>query len=146
MLTLIRAKKDTIDTTGTIGKIHLEDKTLISMEQPWNDNIPYQSCVPPGMYELIPWESTRYSSCFVIVNEKLNVFFSKVSPNRPENGRFKCIFFHRGSYVRNFKGCSGLGETYKPEFDMITNTTQTCRIMNNHIKEKGIRLLQIIQE
>lgn len=143
MNTLVLTRKKDPQSEGTPGTIELDDTTFYTLEQIWNQNIPFVSCIPVGLYELIPWDSKRYGPCYAAVNEKLNVFFSSASPNRPETGRYKCLFFHRGNYVRNFKGCSGVGEKYNPAHDMITNTTQTCRIVNNLIKSKGIRLLEI---
>lgn len=143
MLKLTRLNKI---SSGQIGRIETVEHSYMTMEQAWNDNTPFVSCIPEGIYELIPYISKRYGECFVAVNEALNVYFSKLSPNRPDNGRYKCIFFHRGNYPKNFEGCGGVGEKYNPAHDMITNTTQTSRIVNNYIKHNGIQLLNITGE
>jgi hypothetical protein len=141
---LVRTKNT--DTKGTVGRFTINGTTYMTMEQPWRDNTPFKSCIPVGAYELIPWKSQRYGSCFVAVNEKLNVFFSEQSVNRPSFGRYKCLFFHRGNYPHNFEGCSGIGEKYNPAHDMVTNTTQTCRIVNTAIAQSDSRILKIIDE
>lgn len=143
ILTLTR--KTNIESKGVIGDIRLDGTTYHTIEQPWNDNKPFHSCIPVGIYELIPWRSPTYGHCYVAVNEELNVYFSANSPNRPSLGRYKCLYFHRGNYARNFKGCGGVGERYISASDMVTNTVQTCRIVNGLIVKKGIHLLHIVK-
>jgi len=142
MLTLTR--NSSIQSEGLVGEILVDGIVYKTIEQKWRGNTPFVSCIPAGVYELIPWNSRRYGHCFVAVNELLNVFFSKLSPNRTGKGRYKNIFFHRGNYPKNFEGCGGVGERYNPAHDMITNTTQTSRIVNNYIAKEGIQLLNII--
>lgn len=144
MLILTRVKST--ESKGQPGRIQTATHDYSTMEVRWNNNAPFTSCVPPGIYEMIPYVSSRYGECYVIVNEQLNVFFSERSPNRPSDGRYKCIYFHRGNWPSDFEGCGGVGERYLPSEDMITNTTQISRIVNTYLKDKGVRLLNIVDE
>ena len=100
MITLTR---DDDSKAGTHGTMELGGAVFHTLEQPDLGNMPFESCVPQGEYELVPFSSNRYGACYVMVNEDLNVYHSKNSPGRPDNGRFKCLFVHKGNYVRNFQ-------------------------------------------
>lgn len=140
MITLHRTH---LPSQGTVGVLELQDTLWYTMEQPWRNNLPFKSCIPVGEYQLIPWESYKYGECFIAVNEELNVFHSEASPGRPSDGRFKCLYFHRGNYPNSFKGCGGIGYSYKPSLDMITNTRKACKIVNKTIHDEGSYILRI---
>ena len=141
MINLIR---DDGSLEGTHGTFELGGKIWHSLEQPDLGNIPFMSCVPQGEYELVPWDSKKYGPCYVMVNEDLNVYHSGTSPGRPENGRYKCLFVHRGNYVRNFQGCVGSGWDWLAEEQMLkSSTTQACKIVNRLVKEEGSMIVNI---
>lgn len=141
MITLTR---DDISKSGTHGTFELGGKVWHSLEQPDLSNTPYKSCVPLGKYALVPYLSKKYGECFVLVNEDLNVYHSKNSPGRPENGRFKCLFVHRGNYVKNFQGCIGASHGYDEKADMLlSSTTRACEEVNDLVDDEGSYLLLI---
>ena len=134
MIELIR---DGLSKAGTHGVFQLGDDTWHSLEQPWLDNLPYRSCVPLGEYELRPYTSPRYGNCYIMVNEELNVFEFEHSEGRPDDGRFLCLFVHRGNYVRNFQGCVGAGFAFLEDNDMITTTRRACDAVNRDVIEEA---------
>jgi hypothetical protein len=141
MITLTRDDKS---KTGSHGEFELEGDTWQSLEQPWRDNKPYQSCVPPGIYELRPYSSPKYGDCYIMVNEDLNVYEFEHSEGRPADGRFLCLFVHKGNWVRNFKGCVGAGFDYLENEDMITSTKKACEQVNKAVIQEGSYKLEII--
>ncbi len=143
MIELIR---DSASRAGTHGTFQLEGKTYHSIEQPDLGNLPYKSCVPQGEYVLLPYSSRKYGACFIMVNPDLNVYQFESSPGRPENGRFLCLFVHKGNYPRNFQGCIGAGRAYLEEQDMVTATKTTCREVNRRVEEEGSYRLRISHE
>lgn len=152
MIELIR---DNLSKAGTHGTFTLGEDTWHSLEQPWQNNTPYRSCVPPGEYELRPYTSPKYGSCYIMVNEDLNVFEFEHSEGRPDGteideetgliipaGRFLCLFVHKGNWVRNFMGCVGAGFTYLEDKDMITTTKRACEVVNREVvNEASYKLL-----
>ena len=96
---------------GTHGVFDLGGKMWHSLEPPDLNNEPFKSCVPLGEYVLLPYSSPKYGSCFIMVNPDLNVFQFEHSPGRPDDGRYLCLFTHRGNEVENFVGCVGASHT-----------------------------------
>ncbi len=143
MIELIR---DSLSEKGTHGIFELNGDFWNSMEQPDLGNRPFESCVPQGEYELRPFTSPRYGECFIMVNEDLNVYEFKDSPGRPDEGRFLCLFVHRGNWPRNFQGCIGAGFRYLEEKDMITRTVKACKLVNAGVRDEGSYRLTIRHE
>ena len=58
----------------TVGKLYVEGVFLCyTMEKPWKDNEVMISCVPDGVYDLIPCESPKFGSTYYLENKGLNV-------------------------------------------------------------------------
>lgn len=143
MITLTR---DSRSEEGTHGTFELNGDTWHSLEQPDLGNKPYESCVPQGEYDLIPFTSPKYGACYIMVNEDLNVWKFEDSPGRPDSGRFLCLFVHKGNYVKNFQGCIGAGFDYLEEDDMITNTAKACKEVNQAVIDEASYKLLIRHE
>lgn len=136
--------RDDLSRDGEHGTFDLGGRHWHSLEQPWNDNKPFVSCVPKGEYDLVPWASQRWGDCYVMVNEDLNVYHSRNSAGRPDDGRYKCLFVHRGNWVRNFQGCIGASMGYDVDGDMLKSpTAKYCRTVNRLVKEEGSMILRI---
>lgn len=129
--------------TCTPGIVDIHGKEFPTIEQPDRNNKPFHSCIPIGDYNLIPHESKKYGSCYIAVNPDLNVYQYENSKGRPENGRYLCLYFHRGSYGKNFQGCAGVGDTWIERLEMIQNTVQTCLYANKLIREEGSYRMRI---
>ena len=138
---MIKLIRDSQSEKGTHGNFRILGDSYHSMEQPDLGNLPYKSCVPQGDYDLIPWTSPKYGPVYIMVNEDLNVYKFENSPGRPDNGRFLCLFVHKGNYPRNFQGCVGAGRHYLGDADMITATAGTCKkVIQKVIDENSYRL------
>ena len=87
--------------------------TCKTLELPKNDNIRRKSCIPPGIYEVIP----RYSEKFKKHYHVLNV------PNRD------FILIHPANWVTQLLGCIAVGDSFKDlnndEMVDITNSRKT---------------------
>jgi hypothetical protein len=82
-----------------------------------------------------------------MVNEDLNVYAYKDSPGRPDDGRFLCLFTHRGNFVRNFVGCVGASHAFDVEGDMLkSSTTKACKEINKLVVKEGSYQLEIVHE
>lgn len=142
-LIMIELTRQSDSLSGTHGWLEIRDDFFNTLEQPYLDNLPFRSCVPVGEYVLIPYDSPKYGYCHIMVNPELNVYQFEDSPSRPEDGRYLCLFVHRGNYVKNFKGCTGAGVDYLKDQDMITSTRETCKIVNKLVIDEGSFRLRI---
>lgn len=53
------------DRTSTKGIIHDGKRTLChTLELPWNNNKPFISCIPQGIYQVSDSTSTKFARCF----------------------------------------------------------------------------------
>lgn len=106
---LIIERNIKISNYGTFGRCTIDGKYQgITVEQPYNDNKPFVSCIPDGDYKLLKYESPKYGDIFVAVNPALDVYaFEDDAPGAED--RDACLFFHPGSYPHNFQGCCGIG-------------------------------------
>ena len=51
---------------GTIGRLSAGGLGCYTMEPPWRDNLPNRSCIPAGLYEVVPHLSPRYGRCLMV--------------------------------------------------------------------------------
>jgi len=140
---MIELTRHSDSASGTHGIIDIGLDIFHSLEQPYLDNIPFESCVPVGEYVLLPFNSPKYGDCYIMINPELNVYQFEDAYNRPKSGRYLCLFVHRGNYVRNFQGCVGAGDSYLKDQDMITSTRETCKIVNDLVIDEGSFRLRI---
>lgn len=139
--------RDNKSLDGQHGTMELGGKLWHTLEPPDLGNLPYKSCVPQGEYILIPFESSKYGACFIMVNPDLNVYRRKRTKDRPDNGRFKCLFVHRGNEVHNFVGCVGSSHAYDVENDrLLSSTTQACITVNSLVHDEASYMLRITHE
>jgi len=74
-----------------------------SIEQPWNDNIPFHSCIPAGQYSLVNHDGTKYKNTFVFFAPELDVHLSK-----HDTGRYACVM-HPANRAQELSGCMAFG-------------------------------------
>lgn len=89
---------------GTFGRLLLPTgETLYTVEQPWRNNAPYMSCVPPGEYELVPFLSPRWGDTYALKGGTVGVTQDE------GKARFACLF-HVANLASELKGCIAPGE------------------------------------
>lgn len=144
MIELIRDYKS---LAGTHGVLTLNGAEYHTIEKPDLGNTPYESCIPLGDYSLVPFDSPKFGDCFIMVNTDLNVYQFENSPGRPDNGRFLCLFVHRGNEIDNFVGCIGAGPSYDEDRDRLnSSTTRACREVIDHVNAQESRVLRITHQ
>ena len=141
MITLVR---DYDSIAGTHGVLDLNGSKYHTIEKPDLGNLPFESCVPLGEYKLIPFDSPKFGPCFIMENPDLNVYAHEDSPGRPDDGRFLCLFVHRGNEIENFVGCIGAGPSYDENRDRLnSSTTRACKEVIAAVNEEGSYQLHI---
>ena len=139
---MIKLVRDYESLAGTHGTLTLNGAEYHTIERPDLNNLPFESCVPLGEYDLVPFDSPKFGPCYVMVNKDLNVYFKEEDVDRPSFGRYLCLFCHRGNEVENFVGCIGAGPSYDKSRDRLnSSTTRACReIMAGVIEDASYKL------
>ena len=122
----------------TQGILRVGGWTCFTIERPWlrwtyPGGQPFESCIPEGTYDLLPYIRRNGDKALAMVNPDLGVYFRKV--DRPTDnqgnrlGRFKCLIHGRANYVTDVQGCAATGESRVIDPDknklMVTNSTVT---------------------
>lgn len=133
---MIELVRDYLSTAGTHGTFTLNGTEYHTIEKVDLGNTPFESCIPMGDYTLTPFDSPKFGNCFIMSNPDLNVYKFENSEGRPDNGRYLCLFVHRGNEIENFVGCIGCGPSYDQDRDRLnSSTTRACREVNDAIYE-----------
>lgn len=104
----------------TLGVLTVADLMLQSLEEGWRRN-PHgpggqrratgitESCVPDGIYRLVPHTGTRFKDVWCLVNPDLGVYRypTDVPPGQPW-GR-SSILIHAGNTTEDIMGCIAVG-------------------------------------
>lgn len=111
-LTLIRTKSTGLATTGYADLPTGE--RLYSIEPPWRDNLPDVSCVPPGIYTLMPYMSSEHGPTWYLQNADDTIGGRGAMRSYCE--------LHSANWARQLEGCIAFGLDDVPMVDPVTNT------------------------
>jgi len=67
------------------------------MERRWRDNTPNVSCVPRGLYELVPHHGEKYQDTWALEGD----YVSAAPSDKP---RYACVF-HQAVFPSDLQGC-----------------------------------------
>jgi len=110
LLTLTRRLGDDAHTPGSLL---IGAQTYSTIELPWRDDKPDESCVPHGDYELHPYQSPEKGLVYRLHAPALGVYgFGEVPP-----GGRSAIEIHPGNWARQSLGCILIGWTAGELFD-----------------------------
>jgi hypothetical protein len=93
---MITLKRFAYHPRGTLGVMHVpmhQLHTFYTIERPWLDNAPFESCIPTGEYALQWKESPKFGLCYEVKNVA----------NRSH------ILFHVANFPEEIEGCIGVG-------------------------------------
>lgn len=104
---LIRYYRGFIDARGyrwpTLSHLRAGGHDLFGLEDPWNDNEPFNSCVPDGVYDLVPHSSEDHPDTWALVCLENRVVHLP-SHRRSERDRYCCVI-HPGNWEDDVQGC-----------------------------------------
>ena len=60
--------RDRTGDHGTLGTLIAGDLTISTIEPPWRDNRRNRSCIPAGVYEVVPHLSPRHRRCLLVTD------------------------------------------------------------------------------
>ena len=71
-------RRDRSGDQGTVGLLVADGLAPIQvMEPPWRDNARNRSCIPPGVYDVLPHVSPRFGRCLLVtgVEDRSHILF-----------------------------------------------------------------------
>lgn len=104
--------------TETQGRLLVGEWSCYTIERPWRrwsvpGGQPFESCIPDGNYDLVPFMRPNGDKVFAIVNPDLGVHFQEADRPKDSNGqrqgRYLCLI-HPANYVDDVVGCIGPGK------------------------------------
>lgn len=92
---------------ATPGRLVTEDRELVlpTLEQPWWDNRPFLSCIPPGFYALEPYVSQSSGPTWRMVGETVGAVKADLGGAVT---RYGCQL-DRANHARQLQGCVAPG-------------------------------------
>lgn len=132
---IVTLERFSYSETETEGRLFAGDLELATIEQPWVPNpngaeggLPFNSCVPEGMYELRPWTRPSGADVYILFSPKLGVYL--LPEDHPEGeGRDLCLF-HAGNWVTDIVGCiaPGIARVFmrNPEISPAVSSSKTA--------------------
>jgi hypothetical protein len=125
------------DEGGTFGTLELDGHMFFTVEKPWKDNKPFESCIPEGEYSLVP--HGNYGSdgdVLALVGETVSHY------EDPDYARYACLI-HTANYPADVVGCIGLGDNYNANLSMVANSRQSIKDFYDIISPNEVHSLTI---
>ena len=123
---IIRLKRFSYGEYETEGILIIGSNIFATIEQPWTPNPngapggkPFESCVPDGMYALVPFtrpNKTGDKAKVYILSNPDNGVFKWPGDHDEGNGRDLCLI-HQANWARQIQGCVAPGLWRKPMVD-----------------------------
>lgn len=125
----------------TMGTLTIGGGILHTIEQEWRPTAPggepENSCVPAGLYKLIPHKRPNGDEVVALVNPGLGVYYR--AEDRPNGvGRY-LILIHKGNWETDVVGCIAPG--ISGDDTMVTNSTGAMKAIMKHIGDSEAELL-----
>ncbi|HET8550889.1 MAG TPA: DUF5675 family protein [Gammaproteobacteria bacterium] len=89
----------------TLGRLHANGlRTLYTVEDPWNHNTRGASCVPDGVYDLVPHSTDAHPHTWALLNPALGIYHEPGDKPPGVFGRWACLL-HPGNDEGDVEGC-----------------------------------------
>jgi len=93
--------------TSTMGVLSAPGcDEFYTIEKPWKDNIPFESCIPEGTYECTRYHSARFPNVW-----KINGVVDRSD-----------ILIHVGNFAADVVGCVAVGKGMSESRQMVTGS------------------------
>ncbi len=64
---ILELKRTNTGNTGTFGVMYAEGFACFTIEKPWRNNRPFESCISARTFKVIPFSSEKHPRCYKIV-------------------------------------------------------------------------------
>ena len=120
-----------------IGSFYYDGEFICySLERPWLNNKPFESCVPEGDYELKYHRYKGKLDTFALVGETVSHF--------PSNKQRNLILIHPANKVHELQGCIATGMTKLSGEGRMVKSLDAHKKLMNIIESKNINNLSIL--
>lgn len=122
-LTMIR---DVSTPNETLYKLTVGEAVFDAIGQPDNHDEPNASCIPSGLYELVPHDTAAHPNTWAMVNPELGVTHEPgdaIPADCKYPHRFACLW-HPANFARQLQGCfaPGMGRSQAGGLWMVTDS------------------------
>lgn len=120
-----------------IGSFYIDgDFECYSLELPWRDNQRSISCIPSGIYKLVPHKYKGKTNTFALVNDDL-----KIHHYEQGDSKRSTILIHYGNKPEDIDGCILTGK--EKLTDEVRNSKAALIDLVKKIKKLGITEIEI---
>lgn len=127
MITLFLERNPT--DTQTNGILTMPSgREFYTLECPWRNNRPFESCIPDGAYLIEPWYSPTRGGCYIV---------SGGTVGKTEGVRTH-ILFHAANKVWQLQGCIALGLGVRG--DNLTNSAAAIKLFLDELNGNSAML------
>ena len=119
---IVRIDRFETSIRGTMSEVSIGEVRIKGLERPWLDNAPFKSCIPTGIYYLVPHESPRFG--------KVHAFRGGTVSIRPNEATQRShILWHPANRVEELAGClaTGMDWTRNGKNYIIKTGVRDCR-------------------
>jgi len=133
---------------GTFGIISYKGEQIaVTVEKPWSDNKPFESCIPQGKYKLVTFIRGNGDHVFALINKEIGVYKTQADMMASGGkGRYS-ILIHVANYADDVVGCIGPGEEWtwdsRKEILMVTKSGKTTAKLLSLIRKNNITDIEI---
>lgn len=103
--------RDTSTPNETLYKLQVGEQVFDAIGQPDNHDTPNASCIPLGVYQLVPHDTAAHPDTWAMVNPELGVTHEPADP-LPDDckypHRFACLI-HPANFAHELQGCFAPG-------------------------------------
>ena len=133
-------KRSLLDNCA-LGKMSYQNVFIChTVEKPYVSNIPFKSCIPPGVYRIFRHHTEKRPNSFVLINHNLGIGLNKGNVQR-----YACCI-HIANYPDQVQGCIGPGLEQNLQTYGVTQSRKAMDVLNKLINlEAEDWQLEIIQ-
>lgn len=120
---------------ATFGELYLDKNDLdkpfcFSVEREWKDNIPNDSCIPEGVYNIKSHTSPKFGICYYLESQEVGIVALHGNAKRTH------ILIHPANWSFQLEGCIALGKKLHdfPQGRGVTTSKATCRRFYKRLK------------
>ena len=120
-----------------IGSFYIDGEFIChSLERPWLDNKPFESCVPEGEYKLQYHSYKGRLDTYALIGETVSHF--------PSDKERSLILIHPANKVTELHGCIAPGLEKNSDEGMVLSSRKAHNKLMNIIVSKNIDTITII--
>lgn len=137
--------------TFSAGFMPFNDQMIYTVEKPWvcddpeeaRAGVPFQSCVPAGLYKLDPFTRGNGARVWSLSNPELGVFVKK-EHRLYDTDRYACLI-HIANRAHEVVGCigPGLGSLHRSGGYAVTHSREAVAAL--HMRLADVTHLEIIE-